>query len=229
MSWDTDIAELTQDTISDPQKLAEYGCICHPNRYEYTTPVVKGQFLLTVFISGTGSISTKLTDTATGDEYTLYRNPASAGDFIGKIRTECLSVIKDIVHTCYNQASFKNPDTQELIRYAEEQYGGKPEFLWKDYPHDAIIRRNDNTKWYVLLVRLPLKKIGINSDDECEIADFKGIPDQICTIAGSTVIYPAYHMNKKSWYTVRLDTGIPPALLHDLIDRSYNASAGKNK
>ena len=41
--------------------------------------------------------------------------------------------------------------------------------------------------------------------------------------------YPAYHMNKKSWITVVLDETLKDATIMELIEKSYNFSAGKKK
>lgn len=34
-------------------------------------------------------------------------------------------------------------------------------------------------------------------------------------------VKPGYHMNKKHWNTVEIDTGIPEAEIHKMIDHSY--------
>lgn len=34
-------------------------------------------------------------------------------------------------------------------------------------------------------------------------------------------IAPGYHMNKQHWNTLRLDTGLTPALVRELVDHSY--------
>ncbi|HEY4638971.1 MAG TPA: MmcQ/YjbR family DNA-binding protein [Candidatus Udaeobacter sp.] len=34
-------------------------------------------------------------------------------------------------------------------------------------------------------------------------------------------VTPGYHMNKKHWNTVEIDSGIPDAELHEMIDHSY--------
>src|SRR5947208_7541453 len=34
-------------------------------------------------------------------------------------------------------------------------------------------------------------------------------------------VQPGYHMNKKHWNTVEIDSGIPDAELHKMIDHSY--------
>ncbi len=35
-------------------------------------------------------------------------------------------------------------------------------------------------------------------------------------------ITPGYHMNKKHWNTLEMNGSLPPTLVHELIDHSYN-------
>lgn len=36
------------------------------------------------------------------------------------------------------------------------------------------------------------------------------------------LIYPGYHMNKKHWNTVEIEGNLPPALIVELVDHSYD-------
>ncbi|MFT4202689.1 MAG: MmcQ/YjbR family DNA-binding protein [Chitinophagaceae bacterium] len=42
-----------------------------------------------------------------------------------------------------------------------------------------------------------------------------------------TAILPGYHMNKKHWNTVIVDGSLPPMLLREIIDASYQLVRGK--
>ena len=48
------------------------------------------------------------------------------------------------------QSSFmgSNPLKEDLLQYAAKRYGTQPEYLWLSQPNYAVLRHNDNRKWY---------------------------------------------------------------------------------
>ena len=42
-------------------------------------------------------------------------------------------------------------------------------------------------------------------------------------------ILPGYHMNKKHWNTIIVDSGLTRKLVHEMIDQSYELVKGKKK
>ena len=65
-------------------------------------------------------------------------------------------------------------------------------------------------------MNIPKRKLKIESEEKIEvneIIDFK-------------TIYPGYHMNKKSWITIKLDNSLKTEKIFKLIDNSYNISLG---
>ena len=70
-------------------------------------------------------------------------------------------------------------------------------------------------------MRLNSKKLGINLDREIDVINLKGLEEDIKLLVDNEVIFPAYHMNKKYWYTVIIDQ-VNLDILYKLIDNSYN-------
>ena len=56
-------------------------------------------------------------------------------------------------------------------------------------------------------------KANLKCDPERSIELREQFPDQI---------YPGYHMDKKHWNTVEIEGNLPPALIVELIDHSYD-------
>ena len=52
---------------------------------------------------------------------------------------------------------FRSEETLRTIRHIRASWGGEPEFLWEKFPDYAVFRRQDNAKWYavILTVRRP--------------------------------------------------------------------------
>ena len=59
-----------------------------------------------------------------------------------------------------------------------------------------------------------------------EIIDLRYSKEKIDAILSDTKILPGYHMNKKSWITIKLDESIDTMEIFKLIDNSYRLSIG---
>ena len=76
----------------------------------------------------------------------------------------------------------------------------------------------------MLMMKIPANKIGIESDEEIEVINLKYQKDKVDEVIDNISIFPAYHMNKKSWITIMLDSDITKTRIKELIDNSYNLS-----
>jgi predicted DNA-binding protein (MmcQ/YjbR family) len=79
----------------------------------------------------------------------------------------------------------------------------------------------------VLVFRVGGKMFALASLDEIPAtANLKCDPDLALELRDRyEQVRPGYHMNKKHWNTVEIDSGIPDAELHKMIDHSYDLVA----
>ncbi len=209
-----------------PKKAEEYGFFREGEGYAYSALIMDGEFTLKVaFDSGGGNLNTNMYECDTGDEYTLYKTDAE-GVYIGKVRAAIEAVLADIVDKCFVSSGFKQRQTEALVAYGKSVYGSSAEFLWEDTPDCAIMRRGDSGKWYVVIQTVSKRKLGIASDDKAEILNLHGEKEDVAELLARDGIYPAWHMNKKSWFTVILDGSVEDDMLFSLVDESYRL-AGK--
>ena len=206
----------------NPEKLPEYGFTAEDDGYIYKTAILRGELQLSVFIMPDGSVSTQVADVETGEEYTLYRVAASVGAYVGEVRGECERVLRDIAQNCFEPDVYHAEQTLALIRYVRERFGDELEFLWETSPTSSIWRRKDNRKWYGLLMTLPRRKLGLDSDETAEILDLRLDPAQMAETVDRKRYFPGWHMNKKSWYTMILDGSVPTEELFRRIGESYD-------
>ena len=54
--------------------------------------------------------------------------------------------------------------------------------------------------------------------------DLRYQKDSIQELIDNEKIYHGYHMNKKSWITIKLDNSVDKQKIFELIDNSYNLS-----
>ena len=202
------------------EKLLQYGFEPNGDSYLYSTDILNGQFRLFVNVTAVGKVDTKMIELENGEEYVLYKTSA-AGAFVGIVRSACESVLIDISEKCFDLEAFKSEQARSVIRYVREKYGVELEFLWQKFPDNAVWRRKDNSKWYGALLTVSKSKLGLESSDIAEIIDLRYYPDKLEDLLSENGYYLGWHMNKKNWYTIILDSSIPDEKLFELIDVSY--------
>ena len=213
----------------DREKLLRYGFTEWEQGYQYHTTVLNGELELTVLVASDGSVSTRMTDTDTGDEYVLYKVTSSVGSYVGDVRAACGEVLTDISQSCFLPDVYRGEQTAAVLSYAREKYGDEPEFLWEKLSDSAILRRKDNQKWYAVFMTLSRRKLGLPSEEIAEIIDLRIDPAQMADTVDNARYFPGWHMNKKSWYTVVLDGSVPTQELFRRIDESYTLAGSKKK
>ena len=187
----------------------------------YGAPVTGGQFVLTVTVWANGNISSELRDTDTGDLYTLHLNADATGAFVGQVRSECADILQKIADACCTDDVFKNRQTKMLLGYLQQKYRHEPEFLWEKFPNNAIVRRTDNKKWYAAVLTVAAGRPGLDNAAAAEILDLRGRPEDMEKLLDRQKFFPAYHMNKKHWYTVFLDDSLSDEELCRRTDESF--------
>lgn len=216
-------------------KLIDFGFEKQGEVFAYSTHILDDQFLLEITIKQNGELSTKLTDAFTQDLYTLHLVEDAQGAYVGEIRQAIGDILQKISTQCFKQQVFKSKIAQELIAYAKEKYDAPLEFLWEKFDDNAVLRRQDNKKWFGLLVTIQKSKLGINSDDsgiqpngaylhadnKIEILVARINPDDVESVKTQHGYLSAYHMNKKNWITALLDGSVPCNEVLSRLDDSF--------
>lgn len=104
-----------------------------------------------------------------------------------------------------------------------------PEYLWKKYPDYAVLRHNDNNKWYAVIMNVPKEKLGLDGTEKVDIMDIKCEPEMIGSLRMAEGIFAGYHMNKRNWISVLLNDSIAERMVYSLLDMSYTLTANKKK
>ena len=206
----------------DYKKLVDYGFSFNNEKYIYEVNIMDDKFKVIIEISKEKQIS-KVIDLSTKLEYLLI-NVESKGEFNTKLKVEYESVINDIVDKCTMYNLFNSKQTKEIIKYIKNKYNDDLEYLWKNFPTDAVWRNKKSGKWYGLLLVIEESKLGINSKNTVEIIDLRYQKDSINKIIDNKKIFGGYHMNKKSWITIKLDGSVDIKEIYKLIDNSYALS-----
>ena len=166
-----------------------------------------------------GKLFSRVED-STGEEYTLHLAEESVGKFVGSVRDEYQKILSAFEENCCEENIFRAQLTRQLIIYVREKFGDELEFLWEKFPNAAIYRRKDTRKWYALIMEISERKLGLDSDNLVEALILRG--RELENLLDGEKYFPAYHMNKKSWYTIRLDGSVSFDEICTRLNESYN-------
>ncbi len=205
----------------DFKKLKAYGFKLKQDIYIFETQILNGQFTLRIEVDKEGTVNSYLFDRQTKEEYRLHKNENLTGAFIGQVREEYDKILSAIAEKCFSLDSFKTKQAKQIISYIKEKYGDKLEFLWADTPDCAIARRKDNKKWYLVIMTVKKDRLGFKTDEPVEVMNLTAESEEVAKIIDHKIFFPAYHMNKKTWFSILLENINEIEQIFDLIDRSY--------
>ena len=149
-----------------------------------------------------------------------------SGNFVGQVRCDYEKILTDVIDTCTIKEKFQSKQTINVIKYVKDRYGDELELLWEKYDECAVIRNKQNNKWYAVIMTIPESKLIEGAKRTVEIIDLKYEKDKSSSIIDGKIIFPGYHMNKKSWITIILDESVENKKIQGLIDHSYDLSIG---
>nr|WP_249274523.1 MmcQ/YjbR family DNA-binding protein [Enterococcus sp. 9E7_DIV0242] len=96
-----------------------------------------------------------------------------------------------------------------------------PDHPFKKQPEYTVLRHNYNKKWYALIMKLPRNKVGLAGNELMEVVNVKVDLEMAEILSQSNDFFPAYHMNKEHWITVRLDGQLEKEIVFSLLDESF--------
>ncbi len=175
---------------------------------------------LTIIIDNQGSVTTKIID-ADGEPYTLHLVEGATGSFVGSVKNAYEKILADVAANCFDDEIFKSAQALKLVEYIHEKFSDSPEFLWEKFPNYAVFRRKDNRKWYAVIMSVPRNKLQLDGTEELEILNLRVEPEELDKIFDGEKYFRGWHMNKKSWLTLRLDETLTDEEISARLEKSY--------
>lgn len=206
----------------DNNKLLHYGFKKIDNDYIYETVAMDMmQFIITI---NDGLVKGKIIDLNTNFEYTNYRLDSIMGSFAFGVREEYEKILKDIRDKCFSKKYFVLDQSNRLTMLINNKYHVLPEFLWEDSPNAGVFRNKRSNKWFALIMNIAYEKIDNKHKGNIDVVNIK-LDNEVGAYLNVKGIYPAYHMNKKSWITIVLDDTLSDDYILKLIDKSYKLNS----
>ena len=206
------------------KKAKEYGFVENQGVWINSSTILQGDFLMMVTVED-GVLGFQVYDQETGDLYPQVHMASMRGTFVGSVREACLEVLYEIRKSCFDVQDFIYPQTKRIMALVQEKYGNQLEYLWEKSPDTAVLRHEDNQKWYAILMRISWEKLDKGKEGEVEVVNLKN--DQVAEMLTLKGIYPAFHMNKSYWISVPLDDKLSDQQILDLIKTSWGLTRKK--
>ena len=198
------------------KKAKEYGFVENQGVWTYSSTILQGDFLMMVTVED-GDLNFLVYDQETGDLYPQVHMESMRGTFVGSVREACLEELFDIRKACFEVQEFLYPQTKRIMALVQEKYSNQLEYLWEKSPDTAVLRHEDNQKWYAILMRIPWDRLDKGREGLVEAVNLKH--DQVADLLSQNGIYPAFHMNKHYWISLPLDDTLTDEKVLELIER----------
>ena len=206
------------------KKAKEYGFIENQGVWTYSSTILQGDFLMMVTVED-GDLSFQVYDQETGDLYPQVHMESMRGTFVGSVRESCLEVLYGTRKACFEVQEFLYPQTKRIMALVQEKYGNQLEYLWEKSPDTAVLRHEDNQKWYAILMRIPWDRLDKGREGLVEAVNLKH--NQVADLLSQNGIYPAFHMNKRYWISLPLDDTLTDEKVLELFERSWFLTSKK--
>lgn len=92
---------------------------------------------------------------------------------------------------------------------------------------DAVLRHNDNNKWYGVVLEVSADKLGLPEAGIIDVLNVKSDPLLIGSFCRQDGFFPAYHMNKEKWISIQLCKPELDNAIKDLLSLSHELTALK--
>ena len=216
--------EIFKSYQFNQEKARAYGFVESSGVWTYSCMILQGDFVMTVSITA-DNVNFQVFDQEMGDLYPHVHMESMTGSFVASVREACLEILYQIRKACFEVQDFICPQTKRIMAQVQEKYGNQLEYLWEKSPDTAVLRHEDNQKWYAVVMRIPWDKLEKGREGLVEAVNLKH--DQVADLLSQKGIYPAFHMNKRYWISMALDDTLSDEMVLELIERSWNLSVKK--
>ena len=206
------------------KKAKEYGFLEKQGVWTYSSTILQGDFLMKITVEDS-DLTFQVFDQETGELYPQVHMESMRGTFVGTVREACLEVLYDIRKACFEVQEFLCPQTKRIMALVREKYGNQLEYLWEKSPDTAVLRHEDNQKWYAILMRIPWDRLDKGREGLVEAVNLKH--DQVADLLSQMGIFPAFHMNKRYWISLPLDDTLTDEKVLELFERSWFLTSKK--
>ena len=214
-----------KNKVLNVKKILQHGFKRNGEKFFRRDEIING-FTAEIIIDAGGNVTTKIFD-ADGELYTLHLVEGASGSFVGSIKDAHEKILHDVAENCFDEQIYSGEQTLKVVELIREKFSDEPEFLWRQAPNYSVFRRADNRKWYAVIMVVPREKLQLAGKDELEILNLRVEPEELNRLVDGEKYFRGWHMNKKSWMTLRLDGALSFDEISSRLEQSYRLAARK--
>lgn len=220
--------ELFRRLRPNEQYLIKYGFQKQDDIYRYQTKLEDTGMYAIIIVDG-NSVSGRVLDDLTNEEYVAVHTVGKKGNFATKVRTAYLSCLEDIAKNCFDKVMYSSIQANtmhewmitELHDIANHPFTKLHNGNRTTDNEFTAYKPSDSDKMYVLMFSIDKHKLDKGCDESyIDAMNIKVEPSKVSDYLQLPGFYPAYHMNKKHWVTAILDGTIEDETLKELLLKS---------
>lgn len=224
----------------DFRSFPDYGFTHDETGWHYSAKFLNDEFRADITVSDHGEVSGRVVDLDMDEEYLPLRVPRETGKFVGQVREEYSNLLGDIADNCFYVLPFLTPQANRIAARVLDKWGEGVDHPFSKFPGYGAFRNHDTRKMYGLVMNVSRSKLKQKDGapaapaatragkEEIEVVNVKVAPQRLDDFLEEPGIYPAYHMNKKSWVSVILDGTVPDQRIMGMLEVSRRFSESKS-
>ncbi len=227
-SWGMTLeSEVFKKKYPDLKKLVPFGFKEENGTYYYSEEIMHGDFRAEVIITSDCAVTGHCIDIFSEEEYQPIRIVGNTGAYAAEVREAYVEVLQKIADECCMDLPFVSMQANRIAMDVLLKFRDKTESIFEKHPEIGVFRNPENAKWYGIIMQVDAKLFYEGAEGQVEVIDIKADPEEVNRLVQKKGYYPAYHMNKKNWFTVVLDDTIPDDAIMDALAISRGFTLGK--
>lgn len=213
----------------EPEAMLAYGFQRTSDGYTYTADFLNGDFSVQIFVDADSTVKGTVIDNMNGEVYTPLRAENFNGAYVNTVRAAYEELLTELAKHCCRDVLFASDQANRIADRIYRMYGVKPDFPWGRSPHEhsGTFRHADSGKWFALIMHIRKGLLTKDADGTTiDVMNLKIDPNAPSPLCDG--VYPAYHMNHKSWITVALDETLSDDAVAALVETSFRMTGGKH-
>lgn len=252
-------SEFFKRMAPDFRSFPNYGFTHDGAGWHYSQTFLNDEFRADITVTDSGEVTGTVIDLDLEEEYLPLRVARETGAFVGQVREEYASLLGDIADNCFYKLPFLSDQANRIAAQVLDKWGEGVDHPFSKWPSYGSFRNADTQKWYGLVMNIPRSKLKSrdqaaagkateppkgrastgtvaasvkstdDEDPEIEVLNVKVAPSRLNDFLEEPGIYPAYHMNKKSWVSIILDDTVPDERIMGMLEVSRRFSTSKSR
>lgn len=208
-----------------PEKMRAFGFRPVGDGYVLERSFLDGDFKAVLSVTEKGAVTGRVIDAISQDDYYQLRQKNATGAYVNTVRAAYAQLLEEIAVACCQEVLFASDQANRLMQCILERFQVEPDFPWEKearYQAYGVFRHTSNRKWFALIMRV--KRAVLDKDGNPALVDAINLKIQsehgeaLHQLSG---VYPAYHMNHKTWISVVLDDTQTDEAIIQWIEDSY--------